>query len=877
MVAHAADVTFFSWSDTHYLDTDTAGKEKVNIINNLPTTDYPASVGGGKVANPRGVILQGDLINDGGNATLAPAQWVNWKADFGVNGEGRCKFPAFEGMGNHDVNDNLFMYSNIAARNVTRKNLGLIDHISANGYHYSWDWDGVHFVQLNLFCGNIWDGESDAYGPVHDPKYSRDFLIQDLQDNVGNSGRPVIVIQHYQPTNDNWWTASAIEKWHKALQDYNVIVILTGHQGGGNNNTWRGILWSNSNGSLDIYHISPDNKLTILQRDDAGTWSDIVQKSIYTSYATSGIAAAISNGDWTNNVTPTSATLTGKLLYQAVDPTTVTVYWGTSDAGTGTWQNSRSLGAQTAGNVFSTDVTGLQPWTNYYYRVRATNSLGSVWAATSIPFTTSGNLPTAWGTRFLGFEQRPWGGAQNVSDTFTVNGSGRTIGETSDDFQFAYRSLGGNGEIKARIATVGTNTANPKVGVMLRESLTDNSRHVAMLMAKTEGLRFVSRSTVGGPTTASTNNTLTAPYWVKVTRSGNTFTGYLSADNTTWTQAGTPVTIAMNSNIFAGLAVSAGNGNASYINSSTFDNVTITGDSLPTPPTISDIADQTIPVNSSTGPLAFTVGDLETAPASLTVSTSSSNTSLVPLANIVVSGTDASRSVTVTPVTGMIGSATITLTVSDGALTTPVSFLLTVQAGQLVVGQWQSVSNHSSTPQALLMTETPMVEPRGAGIRRVEVSFSAPITLSDPANAVAITGLNQSGIINLASLGYTVNATAGGSLLAVTFIKSGTLSALPDVAKWRFTLNPAAITASGLVLSASTATTRVLTGLIGDVDGNGRVTGLDLNRIANAGTFTPASATSLRADVNGDGVIDTNDCDAAWTNRAHRTDNIATP
>src|SRR5256886_13189564 len=48
------------------------------------------------------------------------------------------------------------------------------------------------------------------------------------------------------------------------------------------------------------------------------------------------------------------------------------------------------------------------------------------------------------------------------------------------------------------------------------------------------------------------------PYWVKVVRSGNTFTGYGSPDGATWTQFGSSQTINMAQNVFAGLAVNSG-------------------------------------------------------------------------------------------------------------------------------------------------------------------------------------------------------------------------------------------------------------------------------------------------------------------------------
>jgi formylglycine-generating enzyme required for sulfatase activity len=108
-------------------------------------------------------------------------------------------------------------------------------------------------------------------------------------------------------------------------------------------------------------------------------------------------------------------------------------------------------------------------------------------------------------------------------------------------------------------------------------------------------------------------------------------------------------------------------------------------------PTISDIADQTITEGGNTGALAFTIGDAQTAAGSLTLSGSSSNTTLVPNANIVFGGSGANRTVTVTPASSQTGTATITVTVSDGSLSVSDSFLLTVNsaapAGMAVIPQ----------------------------------------------------------------------------------------------------------------------------------------------------------------------------------------------
>ena len=114
--------------------------------------------------------------------------------------------------------------------------------------------------------------------------------------------------------------------------------------------------------------------------------------------------------------------------------------------------------------------------------------------------------------------------------------------------------------------------------------------------------------------------------------------------------------------------------------SSTTTSFVVTVAPVDDPPTISDIGNQTINEDGTTGALAFTVGDVETPAASLTITGSSSNPALVPNGGIVLGGSGASRTVTVTPAANASGTATITVTVSDGSLTASDSFALTVNA-----------------------------------------------------------------------------------------------------------------------------------------------------------------------------------------------------
>ena len=126
-------------------------------------------------------------------------------------------------------------------------------------------------------------------------------------------------------------------------------------------------------------------------------------------------------------------------------------------------------------------------------------------------------------------------------------------------------------------------------------------------------------------------------------------------------------------------------------------------------PTIANITDQTVEQNTSTGALAFTVGDVETAAGSLTVSGSSSNQTLVPNGNVVFGGSGANRTVTVTPAANQSGTTTITVTVSDGTLTASDTFVVTVVNGDFAISATpasQSIARGDSATYNVLITFT---------------------------------------------------------------------------------------------------------------------------------------------------------------------------
>jgi hypothetical protein len=86
---------------------------------------------------------------------------------------------------------------------------------------------------------------------------------------------------------------------------------------------------------------------------------------------------------------------------------------------------------------------------------------------------------------------------------------------------------------------------------------------------------FDERPSTGASTSTSTAVPIPAlPYWVKLVRSGSSFSGYISADGVSWVQVGATQTISMAQNVYIGLALSANNNSA--VATASFDNVAVT-------------------------------------------------------------------------------------------------------------------------------------------------------------------------------------------------------------------------------------------------------------------------------------------------------------
>ena len=159
--------------------------------------------------------------------------------------------------------------------------------VSENGLHYSWDWEHVHLVQLNNFAGSGPEHAQSGPSPHnHDPEHSLEFLIETLAKNVGDSGRPVIIAQHYgwDGWGKSWWDDEARDLLEEAIADYNVVLLIGGHNHAAFISEWRGYTYLSSgaaqrgNSPGDFFVVEIDRNEMIMAHWTSNGWSQHRQR-----------------------------------------------------------------------------------------------------------------------------------------------------------------------------------------------------------------------------------------------------------------------------------------------------------------------------------------------------------------------------------------------------------------------------------------------------------------------------------------------------------------------------------------------------------------------------------------------------------------------
>jgi len=295
----------------------------------------------------------------------------------------------------------------------------------------------------------------------------------------------------------------------------------------------------------------------------------------------------------------TVPTYTGTVHFTSTDPAAVlpaNYMFVAGDMGTHTFSATlNTIGTQsiTATDTVNASLTGTQSGINV-------QQSGVTLIDFSNGFADHSNLTGNGSTAFIGStgsavgiftnhqdvgtpgNPSPAGNASfaSASGTYSVSASGSDIWDTQDHFQYVYKTINGDGEIIARVTHIDGTDGWAKAGVMFRASTDTSSPQVSMDFSFANGSSLQWRDTQGAGSGSIDDGGGTAPIpgWIRLVRSGNNFTGYWAPDNNgtpgAWVTSGTHTT-PMGTSVLVGLAVTAHNNGA--VNTSTFDHVTLTG------------------------------------------------------------------------------------------------------------------------------------------------------------------------------------------------------------------------------------------------------------------------------------------------------------
>jgi len=192
--------------------------------------------------------------------------------------------------------------------------------------------------------------------------------------------------------------------------------------------------------------------------------------------------------------------------------------------------------------------------------------------------------------------------------TYTITAGGSGIRDASDQFQYVYQSIVGDVDVAARVVSVGAATS-AQAGVMIRETLAPNARHVDAMVSATQGFAFQRRIDPGGFAVATNGGAGAAPGWVRLIRTGLRVEAFRSSDGQTWTSMGSD-TIPMGNAVYVGLA--AASGTPTQATTAILDSLAIT---VPAPP-------NQPPTVNLTGPAS---GAIFTAPANIPTAAAASD------------------------------------------------------------------------------------------------------------------------------------------------------------------------------------------------------------------------------------------------------------
>lgn len=165
----------------------------------------------------------------------------------------------------------------------------------------------------------------------------------------------------------------------------------------------------------------------------------------------------------------------------------------------------------------------------------------------------------------------------SVKGQVLLTASGADIWGTSDSFSFYHKPATSAENVVSEVkldSLINGTDKDAKAGIMVRDSLAANDRHITILGSRANGVYVQSRSSVGGVTTnLYAAQTKALPEFLRLSVQGSSLVASISDDGATWTVVYSTSTFNYGTNILVGLACTAHNN--TQVTTAKFTNVKI--------------------------------------------------------------------------------------------------------------------------------------------------------------------------------------------------------------------------------------------------------------------------------------------------------------
>jgi hypothetical protein len=211
------------------------------------------------------------------------------------------------------------------------------------------------------------------------------------------------------------------------------------------------------------------------------------------------------------------------------------------------------------------DATGLNQ-----FAVRASDTDGASADATLL-IEVRGALPLPWSLARIG-QVIDSADAAESTGSFTLRSNGDLRG-TGDCGLFAWQTLTGDGAVTARLSALSAGDRDTCVGLMVRESLAANSRHVFIGSDGAGNFRWIRRGRTGAVSSSYQTGSATLPnLWLRVSRTAGYLQAHTSTDGSNWKLVAR-TSITLGTSCYIGLMAGGG---SSVPSDAVFENVSLT-------------------------------------------------------------------------------------------------------------------------------------------------------------------------------------------------------------------------------------------------------------------------------------------------------------